>query len=203
MRQCRRRFQTKRQPDPEERSRAQPGGREKLPASSAANEPTYALLFADRLPAHFRRCGVELSRLTVQTDNGSQLGGHWNRRHGLPAFTRLVEQKSGCRAHRFSPPHRSTYNSAAEAVHAESPNPHSSSKLGSTYNRDVEAVHGLMEREFYELERFAGSVRGFLSQACSYQFRRAGTNSGSASCVGTRTRHAPRRNSSAWRGPQR
>ncbi len=88
---------------------------------------------------------MELSRLTVQTDNGSQFGGHWTRRHGLPAFTRLVEQKSGCRAHRLNPPHR------------------------STYNRDVEAVHGLTEREFYELERFTGSVRRFLNQAYSHQ----------------------------------
>jgi len=57
-----------------------------------------------------------------------------------------VEQEYGCRAHRFNPPHRSTYNS------------------------DVEAVHGLMEPEFYELERFRGSVRQFLirSTATSY-----------------------------------
>jgi len=114
-------------------------------AFSAVNDSTYALLFADRLLAHLKRCGVDLSELVVQTDNGSEFGGNWNRRHGLPPFTKLVEQKYRCRAHRFNPPHRSTYNS------------------------DVEAVHGLMEPEFYELERFNGSVRGFLDQAYSYQ----------------------------------
>ncbi len=113
-------------------------------AFSAANDSTYALLFADRLLAHFRRCGVDLSRFTVRTDNGSEFGGNWNRRRGLPAFTRVVEQKYGCRAHRFKAPHR------------------------STYNRNVEAVHGLMEREFYELERFTGSLRRFRAQAYSY-----------------------------------
>jgi hypothetical protein len=29
----------------------------------------------------------------------------------------------------------------------------------------VEAVHGIMEREFYELERFRGSLSAFLGQA--------------------------------------
>jgi len=114
-------------------------------AFSAVNDSTYALLFADRLLAHLARCGVDLRPLVVQTDNGSEFGGNWNRRHGLPPFTKLVEQKYGCRQHRFNPPHRSTYNS------------------------DVEAVHGIMEREFYELERFRGSVSAFLGQAYSYQ----------------------------------
>ncbi len=114
-------------------------------AFSAVNDSTYALLFADRLLAHLSRCGVRLSELIVQTDNGSEFGGNWNRRRGLPAFTRLVEQKYGCRQHRFIPPHRSTYNS------------------------DVEAVHGLMEREFYELQRFTGDVEAFLNQAWAYQ----------------------------------
>jgi hypothetical protein len=114
-------------------------------AFSAVNDSTYALVFADRLLAHLARCGVDLRPLVVQTDNGSEFGGNWNRRHGLPPFTKLVEQKYGCRQHRFNPPHRSTYNS------------------------DVEAVHGIMEREFYELERFRGSVSAFLGQAYSYQ----------------------------------
>jgi len=31
-----------------------------------------------------------------------------------------------------------------------------------TFNSDVEAVHGLMEREFYESERLSGSLRALL-----------------------------------------
>ena len=81
----------------------------------------------------------------MQTDNGSEFGGNWNRRHGLPPFTKLVEQKWQCRQHRFNPPHRSTFNS------------------------DVESVHGTMEPEFYELERFSGCRLAFLRQAFAYQ----------------------------------
>ncbi len=114
-------------------------------AFSAVNDSTYALRFADRLLAHLARCGVALRPLVVQTDHGSEFGGNWNRRHGLPPFTKLVEGKYGCRQHRFHPPHRSTYHS------------------------DVEAVHGIMEREFYQLERFRGSLSAFLGQAYSYQ----------------------------------
>jgi hypothetical protein len=81
----------------------------------------------------------------VQTDNGREFGGAWTRRRTPPAFTRLVEQKYRCRQHRFNPPHRSTYNS------------------------DVEAVHGLMEQEFYQLEPFRGDLQSFLNQAWTYQ----------------------------------
>jgi hypothetical protein len=114
-------------------------------AFSAVNDSTYALLFGDRLLAHLAACGVQLEELTVQTDNGSEFGGAWNRRRTPPAFTRLVEQKYRCRLHRFNPPHRSTYNS------------------------DVEAVHGLMEQEFYHLEPFRGDLQRFLNQAWTYQ----------------------------------
>jgi len=130
-------------------------------AFSAVNDSTYALLFADRLLAHFRRCGVDLRQLIVQTDNGSEFGGNWNRRHGRPPFTKLVEQKYRCRRHRFNPPHRSTHNS------------------------DVEAVHGIMEPEFYELERFSGSLPAFLAQTYSYQlyFNLVRTNSNKGGCT--------------------
>jgi hypothetical protein len=114
-------------------------------AFSAVNDSTYALLFGDRLLAHLAACGVKLEELTVQTDNGSEFGGAWNRRRTPPAFTRLVEQKYRCRQHRFNPPHRSTYNS------------------------DVEAVHGLMEQEFYQLEPFRGDLQRFLNLAWTYQ----------------------------------
>jgi len=114
-------------------------------AFSAVNDSTYALLFADRLLAHLKACGVRLRQLVVQTDNGSEFGGNWNRKNGRPAFTKLVEDKYRCRQHRFNPPHRSTCNS------------------------DVEAVHGLMEPEFYEREHFGGDVRVFLQQAWAYQ----------------------------------
>lgn len=113
-------------------------------AYSHANDSTYALLFADRLLACFQRHGVKLADLVVQTDNGSEFGGTWNRK-SLPPFTALVERKWKCRQHRFNPPHRSTYNS------------------------DVESIHGHMEPEFYELERFSGRPADLLAKAWTYQ----------------------------------
>ena len=113
-------------------------------AYSHSCDSTYGLLFADRLLACFRRHGVRLSDLTVQTDNGSEFGGNWNRK-SLPPFTQLVEQKWKCRQHRFNPPHRATHNS------------------------DLESVHGLMEPEFYELERFAPRAVDLIRKAWTYQ----------------------------------
>ena len=66
-------------------------------AFSRVNDSTYALIFADRLLAHLRRCGVRLKELVVQTDNGSEFGGA-SRRRSLGAFTHLVEGKWKCRS---------------------------------------------------------------------------------------------------------
>lgn len=109
-------------------------------AYAHTNDSTYALRFADRLLARFQQHDVPLADLVVQTDNGSEFGGTWNRK-SLPPFTGLVEQKWKCRQHRFNPPHRSTYNS------------------------DLESIHGHMEPEFYELERFSGRPADLLAKA--------------------------------------
>lgn len=113
-------------------------------AFSETNDSTCALAFADRLLDCFQRHGVSLSRLTVQTDNGSEFGGTWNRK-SPPPFTQLVENKWRCHRHRFNPPYRSTCNS------------------------DVEAVHGIMEPEFYDLESFSPNRAAFLNKTFSYQ----------------------------------
>jgi len=117
-------------------------------------DSTYGLLFADRLLACFHQHGVQLADLTVQTDNGSEFGGTWNRK-SLPPFTRLVEQKWKCRQHRFNPPHRATHNS------------------------DLEWAHGVMEPEFYELEPFTSRPADLLARAWTYQlyFNLVRTNS--------------------------
>lgn len=117
-------------------------------------DSTYGLLFADRLLACFQQHGVRLADLTLQTDNGSEFGGNWNRK-SLPPFTRLVEQTWRCRQHRFNPPHRPTHNS------------------------DLEAVHGILEPEFYQLERFTPQPADLLAKAFAYQlyFNLVRTNS--------------------------
>ena len=114
----------------------------RLPARSLAAEklswPAFGLLQIDvkdlsDLPGYRELIPFGLPRFHF-TARIVPEGGAWNRRRAPSAFTRLVEQKYRCRLHRFNPPHRSTYKS------------------------DVEAVHGLMEEEFYELERFRGDV---------------------------------------------
>lgn len=112
-------------------------------AYSHFNDSTYGLLFADRLLHSLKTHGVDLAELVVQTDNGSEFGGNWNRK-SLPPFTQLVEQRWKCRQHRFNPPHRATFNS------------------------DLECVHGIIEPEFYELEHFS-SLRDLTRKAFAYQ----------------------------------
>jgi len=65
----------------------------------------------------------------------------------------------------------------------------------STYNRDVEAVHGAVESEFYGLERFRGDVRAFLGQAWSdrhwFNYLRGSSGQGSRNPYQWRAARAP------------
>ena len=101
---------------------------------------TYAELFADRILTHLHAHGVDLEQVTVQTDNGSEFVGSWQAKHDS-AFTHTVEAHHA--VHRTIPPgaHR--------------------------FQADVEAVHSLMELEFY-FERFR-SPQEFLDKARTYQ----------------------------------
>jgi hypothetical protein len=101
-----------------------------------------ATLFAERICAHLQACGYDLSRTTWQSDNGSEFVGSWQSKHASH-FTRAIEAVPG-QTHRTIPPgqHR--------------------------FQADVETVHGLMEPEFYEIERFAGRD-DFRSKADAYQ----------------------------------
>lgn len=112
----------------------------------------YATLFAEILLAHLRRCGVDLTGCRVQTDNGSEFIGAWNAREDS-AFTRTVEAVPGL-----------THTTIPPAAH--------------TWQADVETVHGLIEDEFYEVERFT-SRQDFLAKAATYTlwFNVARTNS--------------------------
>jgi transposase len=112
---------------------------------------TYSELFVERLLAHLHAHGVDLRRVAVQTDNGSEFVGSWNAKRDS-AFTRTV-QRFGA-THRTIPPraHR--------------------------FQADVETVHSLVEYEFY-IERFR-SRRDFLEKAATYQlfFNTVRPNSG-------------------------
>lgn len=101
---------------------------------------TYSNLFVQRLLTHLQALGTDTSRITVQTDNGSEFVGSWQATTPS-AFTRTVESFRA--THRTIPPgqHR--------------------------YQADVETVHSLMETEFY-LEQFSGPA-DFLAKAAQYQ----------------------------------
>ena len=103
---------------------------------------TYAELFVRRITEHLKRCGIDLSATTWQTDNGVEFIGSWQQQEAS-AFTKAVEEVQGQR--------------------------HSTIPAGEhTYQSDVETVHSLMELEFYDIERFKNRD-DFIKKAATYQ----------------------------------
>jgi len=102
----------------------------------------YSRLFLDRLLKHLKACGVDLRQVTVQTDNGSEFIGSWQKK-GPSGFTELIERKQGA-THRTIPPRSPTFQS------------------------DVEAFHGRIEAELFDVEQFT-SPTDFLQSAITYQ----------------------------------
>jgi transposase len=103
---------------------------------------TYASLLIRRCLVHLGRCGIEPSSVTVQTDRGSEFSGGQKRKRDF-GFVHTVEKLCGARQV-FTPPRW--------------PNA----------NADVEAVHRLVEEEFFDLEGFAG-LEDFLKKTTVYQ----------------------------------
>jgi transposase len=103
---------------------------------------TNSVLFAEYLNQQLKGCGVDLTRTTRQTDNGGEYIGHVTAKEPS-AYTRAVEKVAG-QKHETIPP--GAY----------------------TYQADVETVHNLVEKEFYELEIFTGRD-DFIRKARTYQ----------------------------------
>jgi len=103
---------------------------------------TYATLFSDYLQFWLGRFGVNLSYTIRQTDNGSEYIGSWNAKEPS-SFTVSVESIQGQR-HVTIPPGQYRFQA------------------------DVETVHDIIEREFYEIESFKDNP-AFLNKALSYQ----------------------------------
>lgn len=103
---------------------------------------TYASLLIRRCLTHLERWGVDPAAVVVQTDRGSEFSGG-QRKKQARGFVHAVQQEGGAR-HVFTPPRW--------------PNA----------NADVEAVHRLIEEEFFDLERFTGQ-EDFLRKATLYQ----------------------------------
>jgi len=101
---------------------------------------TYAELLAERLTQHLAGHDVDLSAVTVQSDNGSEFIGCWQAT-GPSQFTQTITNSGA--THRTIPPgqHR--------------------------FQADVETVHSLMEVEFF-LEPFKNR-QDFIAKAATYQ----------------------------------
>jgi len=86
-------------------------------------------LFIENLLSQLRRFNVDLSQVTIQTDNGSEFIGSWNKKKESN-FTEIVE-KFGAR--------------------------HATIKVRAhRWQADVETMHRLVEDEFFEVEKFFG-----------------------------------------------
>ena len=113
-------------------------------AFADANNSFNAALFAGYVLGHLKRFGVALNRMTVQTDNGSEFIGHIEKRHGGPSlFEEVVKHYTGRDPVRIFPG-------------------------AKTSQSDVEAFHGLIESELYEVENLSSEPL-LLGRAWTYQ----------------------------------
>jgi transposase len=103
---------------------------------------TNTTLFAQYLNRELTARGANLSHTRRQTDSGAEYIGGIFAKHPS-SYTSTVESITG-QTHATIPP------------------------AAYTWQADVETVHSLMEREFYELEHFS-DPHDFLARAYSYQ----------------------------------
>lgn len=101
-----------------------------------------ACLFASILCSHLKACGIDMTDLKCQTDNGSEFIGCTRQDGSRDGFEKTV-QAFGCRHKRI--PNRAW-----------------------SYNSDVETVHNTIEKEFFDLENFTG-LKDFHQRIASYQ----------------------------------
>ena len=103
---------------------------------------TYAALFADYLHQAFSSTHLDLSATIRQTDNGSEYTGGWKATQDS-AYTKAIQKIKG-------------------QIHQTIP------VRAHRYQADVETVHDIIEREFFELETFT-SREDFFNKVYSYQ----------------------------------
>jgi hypothetical protein len=111
---------------------------------AASNDSFHAGLFASYLLGHWKRYGVHLEGMTVQTDNGVEYIGHIDkRREDGSLFEEVVEEYTGARPVQIFPGSK-------------------------TSQSDVEAFHGMIESELYQVENLS-SESLLLGRARTYQ----------------------------------
>lgn len=102
-----------------------------------------SVLFAGYVGQHLQKYGVKLHEVIFQTDNGTEFVGPPNMKAQKSAFVELIENTFGAR-HMRIPPGQCTWNS------------------------DVEAFHGMVEYDFYDVEDYRNRDE-LLAKAYSYQ----------------------------------
>lgn len=102
-----------------------------------------SVLFAGYVGQHLKKYGVKLSEVVFQTDNGPEFVGSTNMKAEKSAFTELIEDVFKAKHERIPP-------------------------RCCTWNSDVEAFHGMVENDFYEVEDYRNGQE-FLAKAYSYQ----------------------------------
>ena len=100
-----------------------------------------ATIFIDIILSELKKCGVDLSKTTVQSDNGSEFIGSYLAKRDS-SFTETVNKYG---AEHFTIPPRA-----------------------HTWQSDVETVHNLIENEFYKIESFS-SKEDFKNKVTAYQ----------------------------------
>ena len=102
-----------------------------------------ACVFVAAVLSHLRRCGYSNDLRQVQTDNGPEYSGAERRIKRDRGFTHVVRDLFAL-DHRFIPPGKKNHQA------------------------DVESLHGLIEPEFFDIERFAGRAL-FFAKASAWQ----------------------------------
>jgi len=110
---------------------------------SETKDSTSATIFVRCVLEHLAACGVDLSAVTVQTDNGSDLIGSANKKPSTTSAFEAMLDFLGVTHVRIPP-------------------------ASPTWNSDVETFHRLCEDEFYDIENFLDR-RAFFEKAATYQ----------------------------------
>ena len=102
----------------------------------------YAELTVRRFLEHIRNCGIDTTKVHIQTDNGVEFEGR-TVRDRLAGFVHTIESLAGA-THTYIPPGCSNANA------------------------DVESVHATIETEFFDIEYFT-SRNDFFAKVTTYQ----------------------------------
>ncbi|GBR75284.1 putative integrase, partial [Candidatus Termititenax aidoneus] len=92
------------------------------------NNQTNTATFIYLLGEHLKAQGFELSKITIQTDNGMEFNAGGQRHSGKTGFARMVTDHWGMQLKHIPP-------------------------AAPTFNSDVETFHRLVEDEFYSIEQ--------------------------------------------------